>query len=215
MGETRDPLRPQPPDDFQPRPVDGRESPAKRGIVIRLPRALALLVVALLIVGALWLGSVLEGNFSGQPPSHLFGALLAFFAAVLFLLFAAAVRKKRAVGSWAPAAATVVKSEVVWGSGTKGGRTWLPLLVYEYAAGGRVYKGRRIAFYRRCTGHSAQELVARHPVGSRVQVYYDPAKPEEVVMDRSFRALWWLPVFAAVCAALAVLFFKMPNLLTR
>lgn len=193
----------------------GEPEPNKRGVVIRLPRAAAVLVVALLIVGSLWLGSWLESGFSDSPPSHLFGAMLSFFALVFAVWFVVALRKKRAVGSWVPAVATVVESQVVWGSGSKGGRTLVPLFVYEYAARGRVYRGKRIAFYRRCTGTCAQELVTRHPAGSRVQVYYDPAEPEEVVMDNSFRALWLLPFFAVLFAALAFVFFKFPMLIGR
>jgi hypothetical protein len=189
--------------------------PNNRGVVIRLPRAAAILVVALLIVGALWLGSLLEGGFSESPPSYFFGGLLSFFAVLLAIFSAVALRKKRAVGRWTPAVATVVESGVVWGSGSKGGRTLVLRLTYEYAAGGRVYRARRVAFYRRYTGVWAQELAARHPVGSQAQVYYDPARPAEAVIDRTFRAVWLLPLFAVVCAALAILFFKFPTLVAR
>lgn len=193
-----------------------RDSPPNnRGVVIRLPRPAAILVVAVLIVGSLWLGSLLEGGFSESPPSYFFGGVLSLFAVLLAVFSVVALRKKRIVSRWAPALATVVESGVVWGRGTKGGRTWVLRLAYEYAAGGRVYRARRVAFYKRCTGTCAQEMAARHPVGSQVQVYYDPAEPAEAVIDRSFRAVWLLPLFALVCAALAVLFFKFPNLVSR
>ncbi|HWT03484.1 MAG TPA: DUF3592 domain-containing protein [Pyrinomonadaceae bacterium] len=189
--------------------------PSNRGVVIRLPRAAAILVAALLIIGALWLGSLLEGSFSDSPLSYFFGGLLSFFAVLLAGFSIVALRKKRAVSRWVPAVATVVESGVVWGSGTKGGRTLRLRLAYEYAAGGRVYRAGRVAFYRHCTGSYAQELAARHPAGSQVQVYYDPAEPAEAVMDRSFRAVWLLPFFAVVCAALAFVFFKFPALVAR
>lgn len=186
-----------------------------RGVHIRLPRAAAILVVALLIIGALWLGSLLEGSFSDSPPSYLFGGMLSFFAVLLACFSAAALLKKRAVSRWVPAVATVVESGVVWGRGSKGGRTWVLRLAYEYAAGGRIYRAGRVAFYRRCTGSCAQELAARYPVGSQVQVYYDPAEPGEAVIDNTFRTLWLLPFFAVVCAALAFVFFKFPSLVAR
>lgn len=211
-----DPRRPHPPADLQPTQPESNEGvPNKRGIVIRLPRAIAILVLVLLIIGSLWLGSLFEGSFSDLPPSYFFGGLLSFFAVLMAILSVVTARKKSAVSRWAPAIATVVESHVVWGRGTRGGRTWLLRLTYQYAVGGRVHRGNRIAFYRYCTGTCAQELAARHPVGSQVQVYYDPAQPAEAVMDRSFRALWLLPLLAVVCAALAVLFFKMPSLFAR
>lgn len=151
---------------------------------------------------------------SELTPFYFFGCLLAFGAAAMGVFFIAAVRKKWAVGRWASAAGTVIESEAVWGTTTRGGRTartWLARFAYEYEAGGRTYTGRRVAFYKRCTGSWAREFVARHPVGSRVRVYYDPARPAESVLDRSFRALWLLPFFAAVFGALAfVFFFKLP-----
>lgn len=151
---------------------------------------------------------------SNLTPFHFFGGLLAFSAAMMAVFFVAAARRRRAVGRWVAATATVVESEAVWGTTTHGGRTartWLARFAYEYEAGGQVHTGRRVAFYKRCTGSCAQELVARHPVGSRVQIFYDPARPAEAVLDRSFRALWLLPFFAVVFAVLAfVFFFKLP-----
>lgn len=181
----------------------------RRGVVIKLPRAAGLLVLALIIVGSLWLGSWLESGFEGLSPYYFFSALLAFFAVVLAIFSVVVLRKAKAVRRWAAAAATIIESQVVWGSGQKGGRTLVARITYEYAAGGRVYQSKRIAFYRRGTGHWAQELVARHPTGSRVQIYYDPAQPAEAVLDPTFPARWLLPVFAVVLAALSVVFFKL------
>ena len=150
---------------------------------------------------------------SNLTPFHFFGGLLAFFAAALAIFAVVAARRRRAVGRWVAAAATVIESEAVWGTTTRGGRaarTWLARFAYEYEAGGQVHTGRRVAFHKRCTGPRAQELVARHPVGSRVQIYYDPAQPAEAVLDRDSRALWPLPFFAAVLAVLAFVFFKLP-----
>jgi hypothetical protein len=193
------------------------QQPYNRGAVMRAPRALAVLALALLIISVPLLGFLFAAGLSEMSPFYLFGGLLSFFAIVVAIFFAAALRRRAAVSSWAPARATVVESEVVWGTNTGGGRTgrtWLPRFTYQYEVGGRVYQGKRIAFYSRCTGLRAQELVARNPVGSLVEVYYDPAQPAEAVMDRGFRALWLLPIFAVVCVALAVIFFKLPTLVT-
>lgn len=151
-------------------------------------------------------------------PYYFFGGLLSFSALLFAIFFIVVVRRKIALSYWTQTLATVVESEAVWGTHSKGGRTartWLARFTYQYEVCGQVYRGKRIAFYRSCTGSCAQELVARHPSGSLVQVYYDPAQPAEAVMDRSFRALWLLPFFAVLCLALAVVFFKLPTLLAR
>lgn len=155
---------------------------------------------------------------SNLTPYYFFGVLLAFGSAAMAIFFVVAAKRKLSVGRWTATTATVVESEAVWGTSTVGGRTartWLARFAYEYEAAGRTHTGRRVAFYRRCTGSCAQELVERHPVGSRVRVYYDPAQPSEAVLDRSLRALWVLPFFAVVFGVLAFVFFKLPAWLTR
>ena len=142
-----------------------------------------------------------------------FGCLLASFAALMAVFFFVVVRKKRALRSWAAAAARVTESEAVWGTGTKGGRTWVLRFTYQYEVGGRVYRGRRTHFFRRCTGNCALELAARHPVGGHVQVYYDPARPAESVLNREIPHSWILLVSAFLFAALSVIFFKLPAML--
>jgi nitrate reductase NapE component len=214
-----DPRPSQPPANFPtPQTESGREMPGNPGPVIRVPRAVAFLALALLIIGFPLLCVALVGGLSGTSLWYFFGGLLSFSAGMTAVLLVAVVRKARAVGRWATATATVIQSEAVWGLTTHGGRTagtWLARFSYQYEVGGRVYRGGRIAFYRRCTGSRARQLVARHPAGSRVRVYYDPARPAEAVLDRSFPGLWWLPFFAAALAALAVVFFKLPALLAR
>jgi hypothetical protein len=216
MGEKDNP-RPSPPQaEFQPPPESSLPVTKSRGTVIRVRRPVAVFALALLIIGVLFSGYLLAGKFSGISPFHFFGGLLSLCAVMLAIFFVIVLRKMRAIRHWAPAMATVEESAAVWGVTSSGGRTartWLPRFTYRYEVGERVYRAGRIAFYRRCTGSCAQELVARHPAGSQVQVYYDPARPAEAVLDRSFRALWVLPFFAVVCGGLAAVFFKLPELL--
>ena len=201
-----------------PQPKRDHELPNTRGIVIRLPRPFAIFVLALLIICFLALGFVLATSFSELSPFYFFGGLLSLATLGVVIFFVVVVRRRKAISYWAPTPATVVESEAVWGTSSSGGRTartWLPRFTYQYEIGGQVYRGKRIAFYRRCTGSRAQELVARHPIGSKLQVYYNPAHPAEAVMERNFRALWVSPFFAIVYGALAFVFFKLPALLDK
>ena len=216
MGEANNPQQPYQPTNFQPLAKSDEEGTHHRGRVIRIPRPIAIFALALLILSFPVLGFLLARNFSDSSPFYFFGGLLSLSAVAFIIFFVVVVRRRKAISYWVPALATVVESEVVWGTTSRGGRTartWLPRFTYQYEVGGQIYRSKRIAFYRSCTGSCAQELVAHHPPGSQLQVYYDPAQPAEAVMDKSFRALWLLPFFAVVCSALAIVFFKLPTLL--
>jgi hypothetical protein len=54
-------------------------------------------------------------------------------------------------------------------------------VVYEYVAGGQTYRGSRVKF-----GFTpqAKPTVTRYPAGCEVDVHYDPAKPQESVLER-------------------------------
>ena len=142
----------------------------------------------------------------GAELYFFFGCFLSAIGAALAVFFVVAVWKKIALRSWLPAAATVVESEVY----SMGGGKWRARFAYEYEVGGRLYSSRRVAFYRSITGHRAQEFVARHPVGSPAQVYYDPKRPAESVLNRSVPALWILPLAALACGAFAAYLFSLP-----
>lgn len=217
MGEMNNHQQPYPPVNVQASQTKGdQELPNNGGPVVRVPRAVAIIALALLLIGFPLLCILLIGSLSETSLFYFFGSLLSFAGVLAAIFFALVVMKARATRHWARAAAIVVESEAVWRMTNHGGRTawtWLPRFTYQYEIAGQVYRGRRIAFYRRCTGSRAQELVAQHPAGSEVQVYYDPAHPAEAVLDRSFPGLWWLPVFTMLLVGLAVVFFKLPSLL--
>lgn len=217
MGEMNNSRQPYRPVNVQPPQTKSeRELPNNRGTVVRVPRVVAIIALALLLISFPLLFILLIGNLSETSLYYFFGSLLSFSAVLTAIFFAVVLMKARAVRHWVAAAATVIESEAVWGMTSYGGRTawtWLPRFTYQYEVGGQVYRDGRIAFYRRCTGSRAQELVARHPTGSQVQVYYDPARPAEAVLDRSFPGLWSLPFFTVLFAATAIVFFKLPSLL--
>ena len=60
-----------------------------------------------------------------------------------------------------------------------------PLVTYEYAVGGRTYRGNRLSFAERISGVDVGEMLKRYPDGKVVQVYYNPANPAQAVIERS------------------------------
>lgn len=82
----------------------------------------------------------------------------------------------------------------------KGGRAALyhAVLVYEYVAGGRSYRGDKFnvdgpqVFSSR---QRADEHIRKYPPGAEVAVYYDPARPERAALSRRsqrFGTLWFV-----------------------
>ena len=63
---------------------------------------------------------------------------------------------------------------------------YVPFVQYEYQVGGQNYQGNRLAFQEKgYTSHKkAFKLVADFPVGGPVSVYFDPANPQNAVLER-------------------------------
>jgi hypothetical protein len=101
--------------------------------------------------------------------------------------------KGRAAKEWPSAEGTVASARVERstsssGSGSRRRRrtTYTPKLSYTYAVEGRPYTSTRIAFggTRSYSSSSAAEgFVNRHPVGSKVTVYYNPGDPAESTLE--------------------------------
>ena len=80
----------------------------------------------------------------------------------------------------------VLESRVTSGSDSDG-TTYGYGIRYRYTVGGQSFESDRYAFGSGSSsdGHSrASQLVRQHPVGSKLTVYYDPAKPQEAVIER-------------------------------
>jgi hypothetical protein len=104
--------------------------------------------------------------------------------------FAIQNKKKReaAAASWASVEGEITGSEVRRTRDTdgEGGFTYDPLVTYRYIVGGETLTGSRLNFSaaRHQFPKKAEEAVARYPAGTRVTVYYDPAKPHDSVLER-------------------------------
>ncbi len=109
------------------------------------------------------------------------------------------VRKVRASRSWSQTTGTIAKSSVredfTQGSqDTQDSWTFTPEICYEFEVEGRTMRGDRIGFDRK--GYQkrldAQTVAGRYPVGSRIPVFFDPAKPTDSVLERSSGSGWFL-----------------------
>ncbi|MCX7009648.1 MAG: DUF3592 domain-containing protein [Kiritimatiellaeota bacterium] len=81
---------------------------------------------------------------------------------------------------------TVLESRVT-SSQSDGSTTYGFGIRYRYTVGGQSFEGDRYAFGSGSSsdGHGrASQLVKQHPIGSKLTVYYDPAKPQQSVIER-------------------------------
>jgi hypothetical protein len=104
---------------------------------------------------------------------------------------------------------------------TDGPSTYRPKLRYTYSVAGKGYLGDRYRYGRWATSAGwAEQIVASHPVGSRVEIHYAPADPSDAVLRVGvegmdlFLAMFLLPfnlVALAFCIALGRAFSHRPH----
>ena len=89
---------------------------------------------------------------------------------------------------------------------------YVPLVQYDYQVGGQNYQGNRLAFQEKAysSQKKAFHLVAAFPAGNPVSVYYDPANPQNAVLERQAHGNNILLVVGGilVLAAISSLFKK-------
>jgi hypothetical protein len=87
--------------------------------------------------------------------------------------------------SWLSTAGIIVKSRVEVSGGEH--TSVSPRIVYEYGVGGQTYQNDSIRpgdHFISFQSGSAYEVVDRYPVGTAVEVFYNPANPAESALER-------------------------------
>jgi len=93
--------------------------------------------------------------------------------------------KVRESQGWPQTTGTVTKADLVHETGTDSSGYSIAVS-YEYLVDGVRLAGNRIGFRQRSylRKQRAETELARYPVGSDVEVFYDPAKPGDAVLAR-------------------------------
>jgi hypothetical protein len=97
--------------------------------------------------------------------------------------------------------------------------TYVPKVDYSYTVEGKQYVGTRINFVRQhyARENKAKAVVANYTMGAAVMIAYDPADPQNSVLDRSTKppaiGFWTGLSFlmAVIVAGLGVGMFFIPN----
>jgi hypothetical protein len=63
-----------------------------------------------------------------------------------------------------------------------------PFVQYEYKVGRRTYRCSRVSVAEQVDGAELRAILERYPVGKAVTVYYDPARPERALLERTLPA---------------------------
>lgn len=113
--------------------------------------------------------------------------------AVLIILLLAMIQAAPASSSrsWASTLGIIIASFVAYerdAQDPKGLKAYyVPNVVYEYIAGGERQNARRIHFgapSRMVHKSAAENKLANYPVGAQVNVFYNPDKPDDAVLER-------------------------------
>jgi hypothetical protein len=117
--------------------------------------------------------------------------LFMILAALPVIMFMRASRRASATSGWAAANGRVLSSQVA-SRQTLNSRgapvtAYEPQVVYQYHIGGQAYEAGRVSFDVAAGAGSenwAKGIVARYPAGSAVMVFYNPARPDEAVIEQ-------------------------------
>ncbi len=107
---------------------------------------------------------------------------------LLVLIVLVKILEVRRAATWSTASGRVVTSETrtEHRSSASEGTTvkTMPLVEYEFSAGGQKWRGNRISIGEDSGGANTEATLGRYPIGAVVSVYYDPADPKKSVLER-------------------------------
>jgi hypothetical protein len=150
-----------------------------------------------------------------STPVQLIVPVILWLMAIAFFLPGVSVLVKASQSSsWPRAAGFVKDSRVIVVHGGKSDRL-KPSIFYVYGVDGRTHTGSVLAFGDDLGEHrSANDAVSRYPRGASILVHYNPAQPDESVLESGIMPTAFLMPAAGVFIALlgsGVLFFARMN----
>jgi hypothetical protein len=125
----------------------------------------------------------------GHLVMVVFGLIFTVVGAATFIpLFALPMTRLALATTWVETPCTVVSSGIrSWE--TDDGYSHRAEVLYEYEAGGRVWRSNRADFFSILSSgrDQARAMADRHPSGSRGHCYVHPSDPSKSVLERQFR----------------------------
>jgi hypothetical protein len=115
------------------------------------------------------------------------GVILLAVAALLIGIGWFSRQKVKASQAWPSTPGRIVGSGVEVSSGSEGGNVYRAVVTYRYQVGGQVFQNNRRVFGDTVSSSNrgaAERTAARFVAGSSVPVYYNPANPQDAVLER-------------------------------
>jgi hypothetical protein len=142
----------------------------------------------------------------GQRLALILGSIFVVVGGSLFAyLFAIPAVRTGLAASWSGVPCTVIRSTVRSWS-TDDGTSYRADVLYEYEAGGQVWRSNRFEFFPLGSGgyDGAREIVRRYPNRASASCRVDPGEPSNSVLDNAFRPrhlLGLLPLLFLIAGA--------------
>jgi hypothetical protein len=195
-------------------PADPTDCVLERDIPREFGRGCALMVVigAAVVAGVYWLATSGKNLAAAHLPADANAPLVVLTSALgVFVLafFFAGRRMSRDAAGWPVTRGTVVISStetVLQGDRGRDLILHAPVVEFTYQVHGREYRSRQITLGAKLAGTRsfAEQIAARYPQGSAVEVHYDSANPSNAVLQAASSASWLLLVLALFCFGVAV-----------
>ncbi len=141
----------------------------------------------------------------------LVGGLFLILGLVFFLFGMVNNNRAKKALTWPTTTGTVLTSGVTSHTSTSNGirnTTYEPEVSYQYSLMGQVYNGKRIRFgANRMKQDEAYEVAGRYPVGSQVNVHYNPDKVTESALETVAQGSTVFIVLGAIMMVFGVIAF--------
>ena len=139
----------------------------------------------------------------------IFGLVFLLLGLVFLIVGLVATKRAQTAQLWPSIPGTVDRTDVVQHEDSDSDGftsvTYEPVVEYSYSVMGQPFTGKRIAFgTNRYDYKKAQEIVTRYPAGSRVNVYYNPDKPKDAVLETVAAGGRLLTILGAVMSVIGV-----------
>jgi hypothetical protein len=195
-------------------PADPTDCVLERDIPREFGRGCSLMVVvgATVVAGVYWLATSGKALVAAHLPADANAPLVVLTSAIgVFVLafFFAGRRMSKDAAGWPVTRGTVVISSTEIVHQTDRGRDLIfhaPVVEFTYQVHGLEYRSRQVTLGAKLAGTRpfAEQIAARYPQGSAVEVHYDSANPSNAVLQAASSASWLLLVLALFCFGVAV-----------